>query len=122
MKEIIQVNQDFIREFFYPLPHTILYDKNARYYSLIVNHSPVCMAGIKGNRIKCCYTPKQYRKNGYFSILLTFLLDNGSYFEALCTKDSRNIFEKAGFKIVKQYDKQNKKGEQYTLWLCRYRG
>ena len=60
------------------------------------------MASVQGCVVSDCYTQPLDRRNGILSQLLEVILSDMNYAKATCTPLSRGVFEKAGFKPIKQ--------------------
>lgn len=118
MKKIKKVDYSFVKRIFSPIPHTILLCSKYQYYVLIVDDLPVSMIAHDNKRIHSAYTPLSQRGKGYSTLLFRHMADLGIN-ESLYTKDSVNICRRIGFVQIRRYDKTNKAGDAYSLWLMR---
>lgn len=89
------------------------------YYAYFINNQIASIINITENKyyykMHCNYTFPEYRKKGYFTELLKYILKiyNDKTIKADCLESSYKIYEKLGFK--KKNEKQFKKFKIYYM-------
>lgn len=78
------------------------------------------MGAVHHKRVHTLFTPLALRGKGYSTKLVQFMTANHLATNALCTKESYNIFLKNGFELKRIIERTNRKGESYTLYEVKY--
>lgn len=94
-------------------------DKENEYYGLFINGELVSIASYKKIkneiRIKSNYTLKPYRRKGYMTLLVKYIIDitKAKKYSAYCERESVGLYMNLGFNIVKI--RNNKKFTSYVM-------
>lgn len=104
--EIKEINYDLIKELAKDKSLVFAKKGNIKGYGLYVNSELVSMVALDFSRqtikIRNLYTLPDFRNKGYASLLLQKVLDlySDSDFEARVIDSSKNIFMRAGFRLI----------------------
>lgn len=88
---------------FQPEPHTVAFTDYGVWFGYEVDGKVVAVACVcdkkTGKYVSQCFTQKEFRGNGYLTILLNHICEVYANYglKAHCLASSRKIFEKAGF-------------------------
>ena len=114
---IREVDFEYIKKFFRPFPSNIfVLPKYEHFFVLFDEDIPMSMIGMHKEKAVCLYTLPKYQGHGYATELVKFLIDKYRHLHVLANMNSHEIFKKAGFTDIKQYDKVKSKGKHYSLW------
>lgn len=77
-------------------------DSDKQFFAIMGDGFVIGILSVRGSAISDCYTVPNYRRKGMLDALLFTAVSGMNYAKATCTPASRGVFEKAGFKPIKE--------------------
>lgn len=86
-------------------------DYKCKFYGVKYDNKIVCIAGVMTMnnkvRIKNNYTLPEYRREGFFTEMLYYLMNKyDCKIDAYCTEASKGIYLNEGFNLKKKYERK----------------